>query len=64
MSKFRVGLELGRTAVELADVAEDDSGAAMHGLHEAADVDVGVAVLLQLADFFAIFPEANDCEAA
>ncbi len=59
-----VRLEFGRPAVELADVTEHHSGAAVHGLDDAANLYVGVAVLSELADFAAIFREADDGEAA
>jgi hypothetical protein len=60
----RVGLELRRAAVELARMAQDHSRAAVHGLNDPANLDVGVAVFPQLADFFAIFRKAHDGEAA
>ncbi len=44
--KQGVGAEFGRASVELAGVAEDQSGAAVHGLDDAADLDVHVAILL------------------
>ena len=60
----RVGAEFGRASVELAGVAEDQSGAAMEGLDDAADLDVHVAVFLELADFVVVFPRADDGESA
>jgi hypothetical protein len=59
-----VGLEFGRTAGELSRMAQNYSSAAMHGLDDAAHLDVHVAVLTKFADFLAVFPEADDCEAA
>jgi len=59
-----IGLEFGRAAVELAGVAEDHSGAAMHGLDDAADLDVKVAIFAEFANVVAVFPEADEGEAA
>ena len=59
-----VGLELGRPAVELACVAQDHSGAAVHGLDDAAHLDIHVAVLAQFAHVLMILPEADDGETA
>jgi hypothetical protein len=62
--QLRVGLELGRPAVELPGVAQDHSRAAVHGLHESADAHVHVFVLPQLAHFAAVIEHADDGEAA
>src|SRR5581483_6932825 len=53
-----------RAAIELPRVAEEDPGAAMHRLHDAANLYVHVAVFSELADGVAILPEAHDGEAA
>ena len=50
--------------MELARVAEDHSGAAVHGLDDAADLDVHVAIFSELTDFVAIFPQTDNGEAA
>ena len=60
----RVGLELRWSTVELAGMAQDHSGAAVHGLNHAADLHIHVAVLAQFADLIAVFPEADDGETA
>jgi len=50
--------------VELPRVAQDHAGPAVHGLHDAANLDVHVAVLLEFTDLDVIFPIADDGEAA
>src|ERR1700689_5378916 len=60
----RVGLELGRAAVELPRVAQDHSGAAVHWLDDSTNLDVCVTVFPEFADVFAVFRETYDCEAA
>src|SRR5581483_1305121 len=62
--QHRVRPEPGRAAIELPRVAEEDPGAAMHRLHDAANLYVHVAVFSELADGVAILPEAHDGEAA
>jgi len=59
-----VGFEAGRTAVELARMREDHAGAAMHGLNDAADLDLHVAVFVEFTDEVVIVPGADDGEAA
>ena len=63
-SQLRVGLEFGRTAVELARMAKEHSSAPVHGLNNAADLYVHVAVLAEFAYFIMVFPQAEDCKAA
>jgi len=62
--KLGVRPEFWGTAIELAGVAEDHADAAVHGLNDAANVDVGVAVFAELADIIAVFPGAEDGEVA
>ena len=54
------GAKARRAAIELAHMAEDDPGTAVHGLDDAANVNVEVAILPQLADFFAVLPWIED----
>ena len=46
----RVGPELGWAAVELPRVAQQHPGAAMHGCHHAADLNIRVAISREFAD--------------
>ena len=62
--KLGVGVEAGRAAVELAGMGEDHSGAAVHGLDDASDLDVEIAIFAEFADLVVIFPWADDGEAA
>ena len=62
--QLRVGLEFGRPAVELARVAKDHAGTAVHGLDEAADAHIHVFVLAEFAHFAVVFPETDDGETA
>ena len=64
VQQLGVGTELRWSTVELAGMAQHHSGSSMHGLHDAAQVDVGIAVLAQFADLLAIFAKADDCESA
>lgn len=54
-----VGFEFGRATVELTGVGEDHSGAAVHGLDDAADLDVEIAIFAELADLVVVFPRAD-----
>ena len=64
MEEQRIRAEARRAAFELMHMVEDDSGAAVHGLDNAADVDVEIAILAKLADLFAILPGIDDGEDA
>ena len=55
-----IGAKARRAAVELAHMAEDDPGTAVHGLDDAANVNIEVAILPQLADLFAVLPWIED----
>ena len=55
-----IGLELGRSTVELPGMAQDHSGAPMHRLNDPAKVHIGVAVSLQFAHLAAILSQAHD----
>ena len=59
-----IGLEFGRATVELADMAQDDAGAAVHGADDAADANVHVFVFAEFAYLVVIFPVADEGEAA
>lgn len=59
-----IGPEFWRASIKLAGMAEDDAGAAVHGLDHAADLDIHVAIFKKIADQVAIFPQADDGEAA
>ncbi len=63
-SEQGIGPELRWTAIELAGMAKDHAGPAVHGLHDAANLHVGVAIFLQLADIGAVFLKADNGEAA
>jgi hypothetical protein len=64
MGQTGVRFEFGRAAVELARVAEDHSGPAVHGLDNAANLDVHVAIFSELTDLVAILIKTDDGEAA
>lgn len=59
-----VGPEPGRAAVELALMAQEHAGPAMHGADDAANPHIRAAELAQLADRILVFSEALDGEAA
>jgi len=50
--------------MELASVTQDHSGATVHGLDDAANVNVGIAIFSKFANFGAVFTQGNDGEAA
>ncbi len=59
-----VGPKCGWAPIKLAQSVEQDTGAAVHRLDDAADVDVKIAVLTELTDLFAILPGIDDGENA
>jgi hypothetical protein len=62
--QLRVGTEFWRTTFELASMAQKHSSASVHGLDNAAYVDIHIPIFAQLAHFRAIGIEADDSEGA
>jgi hypothetical protein len=60
----RVRLEARRAAAKLTDMRDDYTGAAVHGLYDAADLDLHVAIFCELADQVVVLPGADDSESA
>lgn len=59
-----IGFEAGRAAAELARMGQNHASAAVHGLDDATDLDIEVAIFAEFADVVAVFPGADDGEAA
>jgi hypothetical protein len=59
-----IGFESGWTAIKLPGMTQHHSSPPMHGLNQAANVHVHVAIPAQFADLFAILWQAQDCETA
>lgn len=64
MQQLRIGLELRRPAIELAHMAQHHSAAPAHRLHDAANVDIGIAKFAQFADLLAVLAEADNGKSA
>src|ERR1035437_2951465 len=60
----RIGLESRWTAVKLPLVAQEDSGASVHGPHQAADAHIPIPVFAQFANLVVILPQAHNGEPA
>jgi hypothetical protein len=43
-------------------VAENHAGPTVHGLNNAANLDIGVAIFAEFANFISVFPGAEDGE--
>jgi hypothetical protein len=59
-----VGFELGWAAAELTGMGENHGGATVYGLNYAADLNIKIAILAELAYLVVIIPGADDRETA